>query len=71
MCGAGPRRKLATVHESTVSIRLELRLAEDVPEGVASLGDGPATHFAGWLGPMAAIETLTSQCKEDHANADH
>jgi hypothetical protein len=71
MCGAGPARKLTTVHESTVPIRLELRLAEDVPEGVASLGDGPATHFAGWLGLMAAIETLTTQCKEDHANADH
>jgi hypothetical protein len=55
------------MNEPTVSIRLELRLAEDVPEGVAFVEGGLAAPFAGWLGLMAAIETLTAQDTEEHA----
>jgi len=71
MCGARAVRKLPAMDESTVSIRLELRLTEDVPDGIAFRDGRPATPFAGWLGLMAAIETLSSQGKEEHAHADH
>jgi len=59
------------MQQGTVSIRLELRLADDVPEGAASLAGGPATRFAGWLGLMATLETLTAQAKEKFADVDH
>jgi hypothetical protein len=55
--------------ERPVSIRLEVRFAEDVPEGVA-FADGPPMPFAGWLGLMAAVEALAAQSKED-AHVDH
>ena len=71
MCGARAARKLPAMDENTVSIRLELRLTEDVPDGIAFREGAPATPFAGWLGLMAAIETLSSQGKEEHANVDH
>ena len=65
MCPRERCRKLAAMNESTVSIRLELSLTEDVPEGVAFAGAQPGRSFAGWLGLMGAIEALTSECKED------
>ena len=71
MCGARAGRKLPAMDENTVSIRLELRLTEDVPDGIACREGGSATSFAGWLGLMAAIDTLSAQGKEEHANVDH
>jgi hypothetical protein len=69
MCGRGRSRKLPAMDESTVSIRLELRLDDDVPSGVA-FGNGSSQRpFAGWLGLMGAIEALTADPQEDeHAD---
>jgi hypothetical protein len=70
MCGDVCCRKLAAMDETTVSIRLELRLTDDVPEGVAFAGAESGRSFSGWLGLMGAVEALTSQSKEDD-DADH
>jgi hypothetical protein len=70
MCGGVRGRKLAAMEESKVSIRLELRLDDDVPEGIAYRNGGPGREFAGWLGLMGAIEALTADT-EENTDADH
>jgi hypothetical protein len=70
MCGCAGGRKLPAMDKSTVSIRLDLRLEDDVPTGVASTNGGPGTRFSGWLGLMAAIETLSNQI-EENTDVDH
>ena len=69
MSGGAQGRMLAAMEERPVSIRLEVNFSDDVPEGVAS-ANGPAMRFAGWLGLMAAIETLAAQSEED-LHVDH
>jgi hypothetical protein len=70
MCAGTRGRTLPAMDETTVSIRLDLRLEDDVPIGVASTNGGPGTQFSGWLGLMAAIETLTNQ-SEENTDVDH
>jgi hypothetical protein len=39
-------------------IRVELRLAGSMPEGVATGPGGVARNFTGWMGLMAAVDAL-------------
>ena len=54
-----------------VTLPLELRLADDVRDGIAFREGGPATPFSSWLGLMSALETLSSPGDEVPANVDH
>lgn len=47
-------------HEAPV-IRIELRLDGSMPAGIATGPQGPARHFTGWIGLMAAVDTLTEE----------
>ena len=48
MCGARAARKLPAMDENTVSIRLELRLTEDVPDGALAVSRTPQKNIEGY-----------------------
>ena len=42
-------------------IQIELRLNGSMPGGIATRPGGPARHFTGWTGLMAAVDALTEE----------
>ena len=40
-------------------IQIELRLDGSMPAGIATGPAGPARHFTGWTGLIAAVDALT------------
>jgi len=40
-------------------IHIELRLEGSMPVGIATGPAGPARHFTGWTGLIAAVDALT------------
>ena len=42
-------------------IQIELRLDGSMPAGIATGPAGPARHFTGWTGLIAAVDALTER----------
>ena len=42
-------------------IQIELRLHGSMPAGTATAPAGPARHFTGWTGLIAAVDALTER----------
>ena len=59
------------MHDETITITLELRVAGDSVSGRAHNGSGPAGEFSSWLGLVSAIEALVDHALADRAAGAH
>ena len=61
---------LRSVEHRTITLALELRLADDALTGRVTAADGTDTDFSGWLGLVATIESrLAEPARETEARA--
>ena len=61
---------LRSVEHRTITLALELRLADDALTGRVTAADGIDTDFSGWLGLVATIESLLAEtAREAEARA--
>ena len=70
MAGGARSPMLRSVEHRTITLALELRLADDALTGRVTAADGTDTDFSGWLGLVATIESLLAEpAREAEARA--